>query len=168
MREVAYLDPMIGFVCPRSNNATLATLPHSSSGDVTPQYGYAAFKRHPSGTAALFLAADGGRVSLCLFVKWSVYREVGAYDVRTITPAMMEEEPTLSSARTVADMARFSLKSAFVWQQGERPNKKSEEPETCTRGRNAPIMRYVLRNISRSRGVFCVTGMSGRRVDGVC
>ena len=79
MARVAYLDPMIGFVSPRSNNATICNLPHDSDTSyVSPMMHFSRFQ-----TASRYLPDYSyvpTAVGFCLFIKWNILSEFGGFD----------------------------------------------------------------------------------------
>lgn len=78
--EVAYSDPMIGFVCPRSNNATLATFPHGSDiVDLPPAALYERFRVAARLLPRLTYAPVA--VGYCLYIKGQILRDFGGFDV---------------------------------------------------------------------------------------
>jgi GT2 family glycosyltransferase/glycosyltransferase involved in cell wall biosynthesis len=115
MVAVAALDHMIGFVNPRSNNATLATLP---------------LRAPPAGTgpAALrawqALAEKLPRVSyvptavgFCLLVRWAILAEFGGFD--EIYGQGYNEENDLVMRAGRCGYRAVLANHAFVWHQGE-------------------------------------------------
>ena len=77
--RVAYLDPMIGFVSPRSNDATLCTLPHDAKDlSATPITHYERYQVLAKYLADYSYVPTG--VGFCLFIKWTVLAEFGGFD----------------------------------------------------------------------------------------
>lgn len=137
IRQVAQLDPMIGFVCPRSNNATLATLPHSFlDQDVTPQEGYAAFLRLSAYLPRFSYTPTA--VGFCLFAKWRVFSELGSFD--PIYAAGYNEENDLVLRANRCGYRAVMANRAFVWHQGEQSFAASKHSRTAREEKNAPIL----------------------------
>ncbi|WP_164708019.1 glycosyltransferase [Paraburkholderia phosphatilytica] len=137
MREVGRLDPMIGFVSPRSNNATLATLPHSLlDQDVTPQRGYAAFVQNAATLPRYSLVPTA--VGFCLLVKWTIHSELGAFDPIYAT-GYNEENDLIMRANRCGYRAVLANR-AFVWHQGEQSFAESARAKAGREAKNAPIL----------------------------
>lgn len=137
MLQVGALDPMIGFVSPRSNNATLATLPHSSLDcDVSPQAGYAAFLRHAASLPRYIYVPTA--VGFCLLVKWSVYSELGTFD--PVYGAGYNEENDLIMRANRAGYRAVLANKAFVWHKGEQSFGKSPQAKKDREEKNASIL----------------------------
>lgn len=138
MLQVARLDPMIGFVSPRSNNATLATLPHSTLDRyVTPADGYANFVRHSAGLPRFSLVPTA--VGFCLFVKWSLFSELGAFD--PIYGKGYNEENDLIMRANRCGYRAVLANRAFVWHQGEQSFAESAQAKTAREEKNAPVLQ---------------------------
>jgi GT2 family glycosyltransferase len=135
--EVAQCDPMIGFVSPRSNNATLATLPHSSLDcDVTPADGYTAFVKNSASLPRFSFVPTA--VGFCLFVKWSVYSELGALD--PIYGKGYNEENDLILRANRCGYRAVLANRAFVWHQGEQSFAESVQSKAAREAKNAPVL----------------------------
>ena len=138
MLQVARLDSMIGFVSPRSNNATLATLPHSTLDQyVTPADGYANFVRYSAGLPRFSLVPTA--VGFCLFVKWSVFSELGAFDP-VYGKGYNEENDLIMRANRCGYRAVLANR-AFVWHQGEQSFAESTQAKTAREEKNAPVLQ---------------------------
>jgi GT2 family glycosyltransferase/glycosyltransferase involved in cell wall biosynthesis len=77
--RVACLDPMIGFVSPRSNNATICSLPHQPrSPQITPEEAYASFLELKWRLPRFRYVPVG--VGFCLLIKSEILVEFGLLD----------------------------------------------------------------------------------------
>jgi GT2 family glycosyltransferase len=134
MREVAYLDRMIGFVNPRSNNATIASLPQQSDHlKVPPAHAYAAFevlsrylpRRRYVPTA----------VGFCLYIKLAILREFGIFDP-AYGHGYNEENDLIMRANRCGYRAALANK-AFIYHIGEQSfaltNLPADEREVASR-----------------------------------
>jgi GT2 family glycosyltransferase len=115
MVRVSRLDPMIAFVNPRSNNATIATLPlavrfagKSPTGEVyralaalLPDYSYVP-------TA----------VGFCMLIRWDILAEFGGFD--EIYGAGYNEENDLVMRAGRCGYRAVLANRAFVWHEGEQ------------------------------------------------
>lgn len=137
MLAVGRLDPMIAFVSPRSNNATLATLPHSSlDRETAPQDGYADFLRCSAYLPRYSYVPTG--VGFCLFVRWSVFSELGGFD--TVYGKGYNEENDLVYRANRCGYRAVLANHAFVWHQGEQSFAQSARARTASEDKNAPIL----------------------------
>jgi GT2 family glycosyltransferase len=117
MAEVAYSDPMIGFVCPRSNNATLATFPHGADKlDLTPQEHYARFKALAHLLPRVSYAPVA--VGFCLYIKGQILRDFGGFDP-AYGKGYNEENDLICRANQYGYRAALA-NHAFTWHQGEQ------------------------------------------------
>ena len=89
MQRVAYLDPAIGFVSPRSNNATLCSLPHQHEYNSLPSAESFAIYSVLAGYLPDHHYVPTG-VGFCLYIKLSVLEQVGILD-DTYSPGYNEE-----------------------------------------------------------------------------
>ncbi len=82
--RVASLDPMIGFVSPRSNNATIATAGQFITTDVNDTRGNAVMERDISATLRYLPRFQfvPTVVGFCLFIKSTVIRNFGVFDTQ--------------------------------------------------------------------------------------
>jgi GT2 family glycosyltransferase len=115
MVRVSRLDPMIGFVNPRSNNATLATLPLAD--------------RFPDGTVPLAayraLAARlpafsyvPTSVGFCMLIRWDILAGFGGFD--EVYGAGYNEENDLVMRAARCGYRAVLANHAFVWHEGEQ------------------------------------------------
>lgn len=117
MLKVAASDPMIGFVSPRSNNATLATLPHSSLNRVlAPGKAYDAFVKIAKYLPPFSFAPTG--VGFCLWIRSAMLSELDGFD-EIYGQGYNEENDLIMRANRCG--YRVALANhAFVWHEGEQ------------------------------------------------
>jgi GT2 family glycosyltransferase len=116
LAEVAYLDPMIGFVSPRSNNATICSLPQAAQyRHLPPEQAHDAFcvlkphlPRHQYVPTA---------VGFCLFIKREILAEFGLFD-EVYTPGYNEENDLIMRANRCGYRAALA-NHAYVYHIGE-------------------------------------------------
>ncbi len=115
--QVAYSDPMIGFVSPRSNNATLCTLPHGSELlELTPIECFSRFQAVSHHLPRISYVPTA--VGFCLFIKCSIISEIGGFDIR-YGKGYNEENDLIMRANRLGYRAVLA-NHAFVWHQGEQ------------------------------------------------
>jgi GT2 family glycosyltransferase len=116
MRDVGYVDPMIGFVSPRSNNATICSFPHQNEFRGTT----------PAESHAVFLALQGYlprfqfvpvAVGFCLFIKLEVLKEFGLLD-ESYSPGYNEENDLIMRANRCGYRAALANR-AWIYHVGE-------------------------------------------------
>jgi GT2 family glycosyltransferase/glycosyltransferase involved in cell wall biosynthesis len=117
MVRVAALDPMIAFVSPRSNNATLSTLP------VPP-----ALAQQASGNGSSVYATFAARlpefsyvpttVGFCMLIRWTILVEFGGFD--EIYGHGYNEENDLVMRASRCGYRAVLANKAFVWHESER------------------------------------------------
>jgi GT2 family glycosyltransferase len=117
MMAGADLDDMVGFVCPRSNEAGLATLPHASSG-VNREIG-----AHEAYSAYQVIAANMPRfsfvptaVGFCLLIKWKIISSCGFLD-EIYGKGYNEENDYIMRAGQYGYRAVLANK-AYCWHKG--------------------------------------------------
>lgn len=138
MFEVSRLDPMIGFVSPRSNNATLATLPHSSLDcEVAPEDGYRDFEKCSRYLPRFSYAPTA--VGFCFYVRWEIFSELGGFD--PIYGKGYNEENDLVLRANRCGYRAVLANRAFVWHQGEQSFAQSAGTRSEREDRNAPILQ---------------------------
>ena len=117
MRDVAYLDRMIGFVNPRSNNATIASLPQQSEhAKQPPERAYAAFE-----VLSRYLPRKRyvpTVVGFCLYIKYAILCEFGVFDP-AYGHGYNEENDLIMRANRCGYRAVLANK-AFVYHIGEQ------------------------------------------------
>ncbi|WP_295924901.1 FkbM family methyltransferase [uncultured Xanthomonas sp.] len=135
---VSTLDPMIGFVCPRSNNATLATLPHSIEHvDVSAEQARSLFlpiaRRLPRSS---FIPTA---VGFALWIRGTVLAEFGHFD--TVYGKGYNEENDLIMRANRAGYRAALANHAFVWHQGEQSFSTTNQQRSEREQVNAGILR---------------------------
>ena len=116
MVRVAGLDPMIAFVNPRSNNATLTTLP------VPPRLLERAPERASAAYAALaarlpeFSYAPTA-VGFCMLIRWAILAEFGGFDEIYGHGYNEENDLVMRASRCGYRVAQANR--AFVWHESE-------------------------------------------------
>jgi GT2 family glycosyltransferase len=125
LREVAYLDPMIGFVNPRSNNATIASLPQQRAyAGRTPQAAFAIFNNLSRHLPRLRYVPTA--VGFCLYIKVEILREFGLFDP-IYGKGYNEENDLIMRANRCGYRAVLANK-AFVYHIGEQSFALTETP----------------------------------------
>ncbi len=137
MRRVAYLDPMIGFVSPRSNNAAICSLPHQSNfRNVAPEAAYANFltlMRHLPDFHFVPTA-----VGFCLYIKARVAGEFGLLD-EAYGMGYNEENDLIMRANRGGYRAALA-NHAFVYHAGEVSFSASASPKEILDKKNAELL----------------------------
>jgi GT2 family glycosyltransferase len=138
MRHVADLDTMIGFVSPRSNNATICSLPHQDEcKHMPPEKAYSAFKRlAPHLRDFQFVPAA---VGFCLLIKVDVLAEFGLLD-ECYGPGYNEENDLIMRANRCGYRAALA-NHAFVYHIGERSFAEAPVKAVPLREKNTAILR---------------------------
>lgn len=135
--EVAYSDPMIGFVSPRSNNATICTFPHQSRNDTSTPYQIQqqfmsiahAFPRYT------FVPTC---VGFCLFIKNKILSEFGLLD-EAYGKGYNEENDYIMRANRCGYSAVIA-NHAFIWHEGEKSFSNLEVKRNLREEENAKIL----------------------------
>lgn len=141
VKGVAYGDPMIGFVCPRSNNATIATLPHSIDPSLSPEASYREFlELTPFLQRVTYVPTV---VGFCLFIKSKIIKEFPAFD-EVYGFGYNEENDYISRANRCGYRAALA-NHAFVWHEGEQSFSVSSAPRAEREEINAKLLngRYA-------------------------
>ena len=147
MARVATLDPMVGFVNPRSNNATLTTLA------VPPRLLEAAPERAADAFAALaarlpeFSYTPTG-VGFCLLIDWAILAEFGGFDEIYGHGYNEENDLVMRAGRCGYRVAMANR--AFVWHESER----SFGSSGLTKSDWEPINRKILDTRYQEYGGF--------------
>ena len=137
MQRVAGLDPMIGFVSPRSNNATICSFPPQPEfHQLSPEESYAVF-RELSGYLPEYHYVPVA-VGFCLLIKFQIMDEFGLMD--EIYGRGYNEENDLIMRANRCGYRAVLANHAFVYHFGEasfrvpilrRRNSKSAIPRCC-------------------------------------
>lgn len=137
LRAVAYLDPMIGFANPRSNNATIASLPPQRSyAGATPEQAFARFQTLSRYLPRVRYAPTA--VGFCLYVKLSVLREFGLFDP-LYGQGYNEENDLIMRANRCGYRAVLANK-AFVYHIGEQSFALTQAPTHARDAANRAIL----------------------------
>jgi GT2 family glycosyltransferase/glycosyltransferase involved in cell wall biosynthesis len=115
MVRVSRLDPMIGFVNPRSNNATLASLPVQERFRHAPPVEAEANWRRVSRHLPDFSYVPTA-VGFCLLIRWAILAEFGGFD-EIYGPGYNEENDLIMRAGRRGYRAVLANR-AFVWHEG--------------------------------------------------
>ena len=113
MAAALQIDHMIGFVNPRSNNATITTLP------VPPRSDHASWRQAARALAAHLppVSYIPTAVGFCLLVRWSILAEFGGFD--EIYGQGYNEENDLVMRAGRCGYRAVMANRAFVWHEGE-------------------------------------------------
>jgi GT2 family glycosyltransferase len=137
IRRVAYLDPMTGFVSPRSNNATICSLPQQASfHHAEPDEAYEAF-RAISGYLPPYHYAPTA-VGFCLFIKFDMLNEFGFFDER-YGKGYNEENDLIMRANRCGFRAVLA-NHAFVHHIGEQSFAASDVPKSIHEEQNSRLL----------------------------
>lgn len=137
MRRVATLDPMIGFVSPRSNNATLCSLPHQqASHRLSPTDAYAVFRELSRYLPEYQFVPTA--VGFCLLIRFEVLEEFGLLD-ESYGPGYNEENDLIMRANRCGYRAALANR-AFVYHAGEVSFSASATPRSGLEQKNAKLL----------------------------
>lgn len=114
--SVASSDEKIAFVCPRSNNATIATLPHGFENNKNLHDAHAAFQSINKLLPKYSYAPTA--VGFCFLAKWTVLSEFGFFD--EIYGKGYNEENDLVMRANRAGYRAALANHAFVWHEGSQ------------------------------------------------
>ena len=133
IQSVAYSDEMIGFVSPRSNNATICTSPSSPAGkDLSPEVHAA---RHAAFARMLpRITYAPTAVGFCMLIKYDIIANFGVFD-ETYGNGYNEENDLVLRANRRGFRAALA-NWAFVWHQGEASFSTTGSPKTRIEGEN--------------------------------
>jgi len=137
MRKVAYEDPMIGFVSPRSNNATICSLPvHLEYRDLSPEQSFRLFSQlHPYLPEYHYVPTT---VGFCMFIKWNVLSEFGLLD-EVYGRGYNEENDLVMRANRCGFRAALANR-AFVYHLGEASFSQAQERKALLDEANSTIL----------------------------
>jgi GT2 family glycosyltransferase/glycosyltransferase involved in cell wall biosynthesis len=117
MQAVAYLDPMIGFVSPRSNNATICSLPHQAEfHDLPPATAHRIFTLLSRYLPRFQYAPTA--VGFCMYIKWPLLKEFGLLD-EVYGRGYNEENDLIMRSNRCGYRAAIANR-AFVYHAGEK------------------------------------------------
>ncbi|WP_158915211.1 glycosyltransferase [Caulobacter sp. S45] len=115
MARISRLDPMIGFVNPRSNNATLATLPFQDQfRHLPPAAAHATWKAIADHLPEISYVPTA--VGFCILIRWAVLAEFGGFD--EIYGMGYNEENDLVMRAGRRGYRAALANHAFVWHEG--------------------------------------------------
>ena len=136
MARCLTLDHMIGFVNPRSNNATIATLPVRVAADATPAAFLAAARNLAERLPQLSYIPTA--IGFCLLIRWSVLAEFGGFD--EIYGRGYNEENDLVMRAGRCGYRAVMANDAFVWHEGETSFATSEMDRSVWEPANRAIL----------------------------
>jgi GT2 family glycosyltransferase/glycosyltransferase involved in cell wall biosynthesis len=135
--SVAYMDPMIGFVSPRSNNASLCSLPHQDQyKKLCPAESNEMFTELSQYLPQFHFVPVG--VGFCLFIKCEVLREFGLLD-GVYSPGYNEENDLMMRANRCGYRVALANR-AFVYHIGEASFSQSQSPKHLQEEKNAAVL----------------------------
>jgi GT2 family glycosyltransferase len=147
LQRVAYLDPMIGFVSPRTNNATLCSFPPQPEFQkLTPEQSYAVFRelsRHLPEYHFVPVA-----VGFCLFIKFQILDEFGLLD-EAYGRGYNEENDLILRVNRCGYQAALA-NHAFVYHFGEASFSGSDSPKQELEKRNSAMLLERFPEYARS------------------
>lgn len=137
LHRVAGLDPMIGFVSPRSNNATICSFPPQPEFQkLPPEQSYEVF-RALSGYLPEYHYVPVG-VGFCLFIKFQILDEFGLMD-EAYGRGYNEENDLILRANRCGYRAALA-NHAFVYHFGEVSFNGSDSPKEELEKRNSALL----------------------------
>jgi GT2 family glycosyltransferase len=137
IQTVAYSDPMIGFVSPRSNNATICSLPHDGEfRSFTPTEAHIAFTEVSKFLPRFHFVPTG--VGFCLFIKSEVLEEFGLFD-ECYGRGYSEENDLIMRANRCGYQVALA-NHAFVYHIGESSFSASSSSKNILETNNAALL----------------------------
>ena len=137
MHRVADLDPMIGFVSPRSNNATICSFPPQPEfKHLKPEESYAVFRELSRHLQEYHYVPVG--VGFCLLIKFSILDEFGLLD-EIYGRGYNEENDLVMRANRCGYQAALA-NHAFVYHIGEASFGGSDSPKEELEKRNSALL----------------------------
>jgi GT2 family glycosyltransferase len=138
MRKVAACDPFIGFVSPRSNNATVCSFPPQQEfRDIEPEESYAIFRQLCGYLPQYHLVPTA--VGFCLLIKLEVLEEFGIFD-ESYGQGYNEENELIMRANRCGYRAALA-NHAFVYHVGESSFSISASPKHIQEEKNAALLK---------------------------
>jgi GT2 family glycosyltransferase len=135
MVRVLRLDHMIGFVNPRSNNATIATLPVAAPA-ADPALAIAAYRSLAARLPDVSYVPTA--VGFCLLISWRILAEFGGFD--PIYGKGYNEENDLVMRAGRCGFRAVLANHAFVWHVGEESFSVAESAREVLEPRNRAIL----------------------------
>lgn len=137
MRRVAYCDSMIGFVSPRSNNATICSFPHQEEfRKLPPQEAYAVFCELSAYLPLYHYVPTA--VGFCMYIKLDILRDFGLLD-EIYGKGYNEENDLIMRANRCGYRAALANR-AFVYHIGEKSFSSSETSKSALEEQNAALL----------------------------
>lgn len=136
MAEILSTDHMIGFVNPRSNNATIATVPLRMPPDAPPESILRAAQDFTRRLPRLSYVPTA--IGFCMLVRWSVIAEFGGFD--EIYGKGYNEENDLVMRASRCGYRAVLANRAFVWHEGERSFSTAEIDRSVWEPTNRAIL----------------------------
>lgn len=147
MQAVAYLDHMTGFVSPRSNNATICSLPNQA------RYRHRSVDASRASFEILSPYLPRVRyaptvVGFCLYIKWTMLAEFGTFD--PVYGRGYNEENDLILRANQCGYRAVLANHAFVYHIGEQSFSLTQEPMSKSDLLNGTILRERYPEYQRS------------------
>ncbi|WP_445492933.1 glycosyltransferase [Rhodopseudomonas sp. RCAM05734] len=147
IRDVAYLDHMTGFVCPRSNNATICSLPSD------PRYRHRSVEESRASYDLLSPHLPRFRyvptaVGFCMYIKWTILAEFGCFD--PIYGRGYNEENDLVMRASRCGYRAALANHAFVFHIGEQSFSLTSSSTSARDLQNGKIFRKRYPEYDRS------------------
>ena len=147
LRDVAYLDHMTGFVCPRSNNATICSLPND------PCYRHRSVEASRTSYDLLSPYLPRFRyvptaVGFCTYIKWTILAEFGCFD--PIYGCGYNEENDLVMRANRRGYRAVLANHAFVYHIGEQSFSLTGASTSARDEQNGKIFRKRYPEYDRS------------------
>jgi GT2 family glycosyltransferase/glycosyltransferase involved in cell wall biosynthesis len=137
VRRVAYLDPMTGFVSPRTNNATICSLPHQSEfAHQPPAEAHASWRELAKYLPGYHYAPTA--VGFCLYIKSAILEEFGVFD-EAYGHGYNEENDLIMRANRAGYRAALA-NHAFVYHIGESSFSTADTPKQLLEDKNARLL----------------------------
>src|ERR1017187_1365691 len=137
IRRVAYLDPMTGFVSPRSNNATICSLPHQPEfRHLGPEAAYANFRELSKHLPEYHYVPTA--VGFCLYIKLEILEEFGLFS--EIYGRGYNEENDLIMRANRGGYRAVLANHAFVYHVGEVSFSASSSTKEALEEENAELL----------------------------
>jgi GT2 family glycosyltransferase len=138
MRKVALCDPLIGFVSPRTNNASFCSFPPQKEfWHLDPAEAFASFRELCGYLPEFHLAPTA--VGFCLFIKREVLVEFGLFD-EIYGQGYNEENDLIMRANRCGYRAAIA-NHAFVYHIGEASFSASSTPRDSQEEKNVAILK---------------------------
>jgi GT2 family glycosyltransferase/glycosyltransferase involved in cell wall biosynthesis len=151
IRKVAACDPLIGFVSPRSNNATICNFPPQEEfRHIDPAESHAIFRQICGYLPEFHFVPTA--VGFCLFIKLEVLDEFGLFD-ETYGQGYNEENDLIMRANRCGYRAALA-NHAFVYHVGESSFAISSSPKQIHEKKNAALLKKRYPEYTSSVGKY--------------